>query len=87
MATKKRNLYLKNDFSDEEVYNEIRDQIKEIRDKNLTQVQEECEINNLYMERKKEKKRKKILQKDATKIKVVDKKMMPSQMDLGEDDE
>jgi hypothetical protein len=51
MATKKKT-YHKNDFSDEEIYEEIEDEIKKIRDSGLKYVEEAQRINDLYNDKK-----------------------------------
>jgi len=48
----KKRMYTKDEFSDKEVYNEIKDEIKNIRDKNYKQVEEDSLINNLYETKK-----------------------------------
>lgn len=53
MATKGKKRFSKYDFSDEEIYNNIKDDIRDIKDMNLKQVDEEFRIMNLYEEKKK----------------------------------
>lgn len=80
----KKNQYSKEEFSDQEVYNEIKDEMREIRERNLKQVDEEMQIMQLYSERKKEKKRKRMLASDGLKREKV---RGQEEAGLGEDDE
>lgn len=57
----KKSQYQKVDFSDEEVYEEIKDQIREIKEKNLKNVEEAEQIGNLYLHHKAEKRKRKML--------------------------
>lgn len=48
----KKRFYTKDDFSDKEVYNEIKDAIREIRERNLKQLEEDSLISNIYETKK-----------------------------------
>ena len=63
----KKSQYQKVDFSDQEAYEEIKDQIRQIKDKGLKNLEEAEQINNLYIQRKAEKRKRKMLkEKDPT---------------------
>lgn len=63
--------YLKVDFSDEEVYDEIKDDIRDIKDRNLKNLEEAELINELYQRHRQEKKKRKMLkEKDTSKSHV-----------------
>ena len=52
MAIKNKKRHSKYDFSDEEIQNEIKDEIREIREMNLNELEESRKIMKLYEEKK-----------------------------------
>ena len=86
MMKSKKKQYTKNEFSDEEVFNEIKDEIREIRDKNLKQLDEEMEIMKLYNDKKKDKKIKRFREKEGIKPSE-ERRFQRSRQGLGEEDE
>ena len=61
MSKHPKKQYQKDQFSDEEILEEIRDEIREIRAEGLKKVPEAERINELYNRRKQEKKKKKMM--------------------------
>lgn len=62
----KKNYNQKVDFSDEEIYEEIKEQIREIKESNLKKVEEETKIYDLYLAHKQEKRKQKFINTNKT---------------------
>ena len=60
-SKKGKTQYQKNDFSDSEIEDEIADDVRRIREKDINQVAKQQEIWNIYNKQKEQKKRRKIL--------------------------
>ena len=61
----RRNNYQRLDFSDEEIYEEIKDEIRSIKERELKNVEEAELIYNLYNSHKQEKRKRKMKEKSS----------------------
>jgi hypothetical protein len=68
MSKSKKSYNQKVDFSDEEIYEEIKEQIEEIKESNLKKVEEETKIYDLYLAHKQEKRKQKLISNQADKL-------------------